>query len=336
MYSEIISQNYHAAHNISHITSENFLIHSHDFYELHYFVSGHIRYLFSGTEYIPRQHTLMIFPPNLFHGVHVCSEEPYDRHTLHFTAELLPREYRELLMGSLPTEESIRSGVRTIPYMIENADQLELLPHFEEYQKLAGTPEEIQKCLVSALTQLLLSKLLVYSSAQVPMSAEHIRQGASPELESILSYINQNLTQKLSLDILTRQFYISKSKLNALFHKRLNCTAMEYITRRRLNYSQQLLINGFSAAQAGAASGFGDYTSFYRAYSKYMGYSPAKENRPNPAASMNFSLQDQTDGKASMRSGTKEPNIWDIHGFMSATAVDISILRDNTASLLSK
>ncbi len=330
MYSEIISHNYHAAHNISHVTSDNFLIHSHDFYEFHYFVAGNIRYLFAGTEYVPKPHTLMIFPPNLFHGIHVCSQEPYDRYTLHFTADLLSREYRELLMGSLPTEESVRSSAPSIPYMIENADRLDLLPLFEEYQNLVSAPAMLRHCMTSTLTQLLLSKLLAYSSTQPPMTADHIWQAASPEMESILSYINQNLTKKLSLDILTEHFYISKSKLNALFHKRLNCTAMEYITRRRLNYAQQLLINGFSAAQAGTASGFGDYTSFYRAYSKYMGCSPAKDMRTSPMSASPYLLSDESDiVPCHSYINDQEPTIWDVHYFMSATSVDVSVLRDS-------
>lgn len=329
MYSEIISSDYHAAHNISHVTSENFLIHSHDFYEFHYFVGGDIRYIFAGTEYVPEPHTLMIFPPNLFHGVHVCSTEPYERHTLHFSPELLPQECRTILTEGLPTEDSIRKGSKSIPYMIENADRLQLLPLFEEYQQLSGVPETLRHCVVSALTQLLLSRLVSYSSTRVSAVKERVHQTANPEFESILGYINQNLTQKLSLDILTKHFYISKGKLNSLFRKRMNCTAMEYITRRRLNYSRQLLLNGFSAFQAGTASGFGDYTSFYRAYTKHMGYSPAKEMRTRPDITQ-YPLKDQTDRKTEPRPETREPNIWDMHHFMSATAVDISVLRDHT------
>lgn len=333
MYSEIISQTYHAAHNISHIASDNFLIHSHDFYEFHYFIGGNIRYLFAGTEHAPKPHTLMIFPPNVFHGIHVTNTEAYERHTIHFTENLLPKEYRGLLMGSLPTEESLRSNAQTIPHMIENADQLEVLPIFQEYQKLTDAPDSLRDCMVGTLTQLLLGKLLSFASRQAPLTVEYGWHAVSPELEAILNYINQNLTRKLSLDILTEHFFISKSKLNTLFHKRMNCTVMEYITRRRLNYAQQLLINGFSATQASSASGFGDYTSFYRAYSKHMGHSPASDMHPAPANASSYLFKDEKDDAApSQTDKNDKPTIWDIHHFQSATAIDISALRDSRNS----
>ena len=54
---------------------------------------------------------------------------------------------------------------------------------------------------------------------------------------------------------------------------------IDYIIRKRIAYAQQLLLNGVSAAQAGTAAGFGDYTSFNRAYKKHFGCSPNHDKR---------------------------------------------------------
>ena len=76
---------------------------------------------------------------------------------------------------------------------------------------------------------------------------------------------------------------------------------IDYIIRKRIAYAQQLLLNGVSAVQAGTAAGFGDYTSFYRAYKKHFGRSPNHDKRevthngripeePNPYLCEGFSL----------------------------------------------
>ena len=51
MESRIVSETYNFAHLLSEVATQSFLIHSHDCYELYYFVSGEMQYLYDGTEY---------------------------------------------------------------------------------------------------------------------------------------------------------------------------------------------------------------------------------------------------------------------------------------------
>lgn len=330
MYEGMQADDYCLSHNISHVTSENYLIHSHDFYELHYVLSGDVSCVYAGTEYEMKPHTLFIYAPNVFHGVHVRSAQTYERYIVHFAEELLPVEYRDLLMSNLPTEKSIRGDAVALPHVVEHADRLDLLPLFESYYRLNGAPEAIQRSMISAITAQILGRLHIYFNqfdvSQPRDSVERTQRKNNSELDSILLFINQNLTKKLSLDVLSEQLFVSKSKLNQMFRKCMGCTVMDYITRRRVNYAQQLLINGCSAAQAGSAAGFGDYTSFYRAYSKYMGHTPAKDMHQNAMPEMYKPfLWDEKDAQLP---AVNSKNIWTLHQSQSITAVDISVLRD--------
>ncbi|MBQ9882019.1 MAG: AraC family transcriptional regulator, partial [Synergistes sp.] len=78
---------------------------------------------------------------------------------------------------------------------------------------------------------------------------------------------------------MANHFFVSKSRLNAIFRSETGCTVMEYVSVCRLKYAQQLLLNGFSAVEACQASGFGDYTAFYRAYVKYFKHQPKFDKR---------------------------------------------------------
>ena len=276
MKHDLRSRTYNAAHVISHVRSENFLIHSHPFYEIWYILSGDVHTMYGGTEYAMKPHTLQIYVPNVFHGIHVLSEEPYNRFTFHFTPEALPPEHRDLFLSLLPSEKNIAGA--PIPHIIPNADRLGMPELVADFDQLDALPLPLRDTMASVLLETILARL-VLRIGKVNSTLPALVYSAGGELTPILAYIHENLTERFSLDELCGRFHLSKSKLNALFHQQLDTTAMGYITRRRLSYAQQLLLNGFPASQAAAVAGFGDYTSFYRAYLKQMGHSPAEDKR---------------------------------------------------------
>ena len=49
---------------------------------------------------------------------------------------------------------------------------------------------------------------------------------------------------------------------------------IDYIIYKRISCAQTLLEAGMSATEAALTVGFGDYSSFYRAYKKITGHSP--------------------------------------------------------------
>ena len=93
------------AHNISHRHTESFLIHNHPTYELYYYLEGNATFLINGVEHMLEPHTLLVFPPNVFHGIRVYDDQPYERHTLHFTADSIHLERRHTLLRALPRAE---------------------------------------------------------------------------------------------------------------------------------------------------------------------------------------------------------------------------------------
>jgi AraC-like DNA-binding protein len=85
------------------------------------------------------------------------------------------------------------------------------------------------------------------------------------------------LTEPFSLDHISEHFFISKHHLNKLFRLATGTTIYDYLLYKRVIYAQQLLIDGLNASEAALEAGFKDYSSFYRAYTKFLGHSPAKD-----------------------------------------------------------
>lgn len=321
---------YSITHSVSHVASENYLIHSHPFYELYYFMRGDVRFLYAGTEYIMTPDTLVIVVPNVFHGVMAMSDQPYERITLHFLDELIVPQRRGILMGNLPTEQTIRERSNRIPYILPDAARLGIPPLLKEFDALRQLPAATQLAMVSVLVEGVLAKLLLHTGSAPSMDSMPPYHTGQRELDKVLTYIHQNLTRKLSLNDLSSRFFISKSKLNNLFRRQMGTTVMEYVTRRRVSYAQQLMMNGLSAMQAGAAAGFGDYTSFYRAYMKQTGRSPknGKRELPDSADALGeFCLPDNSSAPYALRPEDRN-TIWDSDHIIIASERDPGILRD--------
>lgn len=262
---------YNIAHNITRIPSGSCLIHSHTTYELLYVLSGDATFSIGGTEYTLRPHTLLCIPPNVFHGIHVHTEEPYDRYTVHFDPAILSHEHRALLLSKLPDKTDT-----CCLYDMENSGILDMLRQFDDLDR---EPESLQRPLIPIFLQALIARILMTLPSEDELSPNPEAGARRLMRSSLLRYIDEHFTEPITLDTLSARFYVSKSQLNQTFRQMTGTTVIDYIIRKRIAYAQQLLLNGVSAAQAGAAAGFGDYTSFYRAYKKHFGCSPNHDKR---------------------------------------------------------
>ena len=336
MHRVLTSSLYSVAHDISHVQSENFLIHSHPFYELYYFISGDVRFLYDGAEYSMEPDTLIIIVPNVFHGIRVLSTGPYERYTLHFTNEVVNEQRRELLLSALPTLQTLYGKNGALAHVMPNAKALGLRPLYEEFDMLHALPSSMHPAGVGAITEAILLRLVLCAGTIPVPGSEQPFQAGLRDLDEVLTFIHQNLTRKLSLEDVAGHFYVSKSKLNLRFRKQTGYTVMEYLSLCRLKYAQQLLLNGLSAAEACPACGFSDYTAFYRAYVKQFGHAPKADKREPDVKLTSLSVKNKLPFRAvgafsSLHNDGRtevETTIWDSHGSVNISAQDPAILRD--------
>lgn len=266
------AKNINYAHNISHRQTESYLIHNHPTYELYYYLDGNASFLINGVEYTLQPHTLLIFPPNVFHGIRVRDEEPYERFTLHFTPEVFTLERRAALLRALPRAE--KTG--EIPCLRKNMEMTALHSLFLTLDMCTAQDEETRNKLAPVLVEALVGTILLSgmpAEAETPPESAHV----SSTQENIITYLNEHFTEPITLDELADRFFLSKHHLNRSFRKVTGTTVRDYLIQKRVTYVQQLLINGVPATQAATLAGFGDYTAFYRAYVKRFGHAPSQD-----------------------------------------------------------
>ena len=96
-------------------------------------------------------------------------------------------------------------------------------------------------------------------------------------INDIINYINDHLSDDLSLDSIAKQFFLTKQYLCRVFKKNTGYTINKYITYRRIILVKGAYSSGMNLSEACYKAGFNDYSSFYRAYSRIANESPRKD-----------------------------------------------------------
>jgi len=106
--------------------------------------------------------------------------------------------------------------------------------------------------------------------------SEGDRKKVNETVAGILRYINEHLSDSLTLNEIAETFYISKYHLCHIFKKSTGFSIKDYIIQKRILLVQSLCQNGMRISEAAAQAGFGNYSNFYRIYVDRTGHSPSK------------------------------------------------------------
>jgi len=185
---------------------------------------------------------------------------------LHFSDELIPESIRRELLSFY--------GANSGKIYYENIGNFGLRDGYESVFACRSMPEDMREMAVSVTVQNLLTKLL-FMSKTVDNTAP--KGNVNTAVADMIIYLNENICSPISLDFLAKKFYISKHHLNKVFRKATGTTVGKYINYKRITQAQQLINKGYSASRAAMESGFGDYSSFYRAYTKLLGHVPSED-----------------------------------------------------------
>lgn len=98
-----------------------------------------------------------------------------------------------------------------------------------------------------------------------------------PVVSAMITYINDNYDEKISISDLTNTLMYSESMLNKKFKKEVGITFNEYLNRFRINkaifYLKEKL---YTVAEVSTMCGFSSPKYFSRVFKKYLGFSPTE------------------------------------------------------------
>lgn len=121
----------------------------------------------------------------------------------------------------------------------------------------------------------LLEAFLLQSAA---LPGFHVIAPPPPSLPlNILSYINTNFREELSLTDLTAVFHISSSHIIHVFNPLFGLSPIQYLIRRRIGEAQLLLRKtDLNAAEIASRVGIMNRNYFYRTFKRFTGLSPSQ------------------------------------------------------------
>lgn len=242
-------------------------LHSHDFYELLYCCNScDVEYLVGAERYRLRKGDIILVPPGISHRPLLPEHmtQPYKRIVLWLSTEFVE--------GLIRTFPAAFDSLQRYPVLLRTADtQWEFLGSlFTSGLQAAESGDPEWQMLLVGNTMILLAQI-----RRAFLDRGHALQAEKPELlDRVMAYIEANLSQKITLADVARQFFVSESTISQTFRKKMGVSFYRCVTQRRLITAKQQILAGHSLEAVSEETGFKDYSTFYRAFKQEFGISP--------------------------------------------------------------
>lgn len=256
------------AHQDISYTKDIVSLHSHMFFELLYCRSGKIEYFLGTKRYRVTPGDIIIIPPGISHRPLFPEylEEPYRRYVIWISAEMMSFFQKQCpeLSSIVSSPTFIHTKDTSFAYLKDYFSRA----CFENIEHSLGWEISILGITSELIPLLARAKNSVLTPAPLPEKPELI--------DEILYYIENNMTKKIVLSDVAKQFFVSESTISQLFRKKLDVSFYHCVTQRRLIAAKNCILQGDSLDSIYEKVGFGDYSTFFRAFKKEYGISPSK------------------------------------------------------------
>lgn len=247
---------------------KDFTMHLHEQCEVYFFLSGSIEYVVEGSKYPLGENSLMIMRPSESHKARIAESVRYERYAINFPLSFA---------NNIDPEGRLTKAFIERPLGKNNmfcASEIDMLLVQKLFAEMCSDDGDYNKQL-TIKTHLLILLDMISRAFAARGSVEH---KPLSNAERIVMYVNIHLFEDITVPELAKHFYLSPSQFSRVFRQATGAAPWEYITKKRLNAAKEKIRSGQSAHSASESCGFGDYSSFYRAYIKHFGCAPTREN----------------------------------------------------------
>lgn len=96
----------------------------------------------------------------------------------------------------------------------------------------------------------------------------------------IVRYMQEHLSEEISLNVLAEEFHLSAQYISQLFKNEIGVNFLAYLTNIRMEYAKKLLLSkNYAIAEIAEKSGYGDYRVFTKVFKKAEGVTPSQYRR---------------------------------------------------------
>jgi YesN/AraC family two-component response regulator len=245
-------------------------LHFHSSYEIYLAHSGPISCVVNDKIYKLKPNDMMIYAPSDIHMTTRPQELKYVSTVFTFYPDKVCKlsDNIDLLMPFNATANDF-SHKRSLT-QAQAGRYISMLKKMERLLRSENGTDDLRQ-------QLLLAEILLflYDLYSENFGKEESKRNDSDELVfSILKYINENISENLSLDHISDEFFISKNIINKHFKQKIGYTLGKYITNYRMYYARQMLEAGDSVNNIAWKVGYHNTSNFIRVFKKVVGITP--------------------------------------------------------------
>lgn len=243
-------------------------------YELLYVKHGSFKLVYDGKEYLCQRGDVLLIRPGITHRLECTLSDVVQPH-IHFDLiydelsqeiEICFRDYCEL------TEKEkglIRKDL--FPKCDSNSPFLQI-PDFKKFSNLFFELIDLYEKSNNGFELLCKARMLELLQVLTENQKEVISEKPSV-ISEIKQFIDANYEQKISLEMLERQFHYSRFHIEKEFKKITGEPVMKYYNSLRLSAARQILKN-CSVTETAEKLGYSSVYAFSRAFKNDYGFSP--------------------------------------------------------------
>lgn len=233
-----------------------FMTHSHNTYEILFFLRGSATYVIEDKKYFLKKNDLIFIRPNKYHYIQLDPSIPYERYDVQFDEDALHLDLQNLL----PEHLEIRNCSNDIIY--------------ENFKKAAYYHEVLEEDAFIDLFQCLLKEILY--NLGLSTKTDPVPSVISPLISHAVKYINDHLFTIEKISQISDSLFISEAYFFKIFKKELKISPQKYINEKRLLAAQKLLLSGKRPTDVYLQCGFQTYSAFYKRYVDFFGCAPSE------------------------------------------------------------
>lgn len=266
-----MTERYFEFHHTYNETPPMVEFHQHPFYEIFFFLSGNVNYIIEGKNYSLRPGDVLLTSSSDIHRPDIHPGKPYERVVIWLSDDFFGhlREFYGEDLTTCFTDSALKD------YRLIRPDSQNIL-HLKRLCGKISEAKHSREMGSYALASAYLTEFLVHISRAYYDAPDSVKYDVTEneKVNQMLQYINEHLTEDLSLERLAAQLYTSKYYLSRQFKQFTGLSLYQYIMKKRLILSRNMLRAGSSVMDACFQCGFGDYSNFLKAFKREFGKTP--------------------------------------------------------------
>ncbi len=251
----------------------NHMVHMNDNYELYMLLEGEASISIDGQMYPVKPYDVLMITNKEIHKVFVNEDYNYERIYTYFNADYF-RQFNNKECNLLSAFDHRVGGVgNKIPREIVKKYQID--EDLLNIHRLSNSDLPERKVLMTAtFLKMLVSVRQAHSECEVSTDGNEDNLNYNEKINDVIRYISENLNDKITLDELANQFYLSKYYLCHEFKRTTGFSVFDYIRYKKMLDAKMRLQTGQSINEVWCELGYEDYSNFYRNFKKATGISP--------------------------------------------------------------